>query len=701
MSTIKRVRSFSILVIILCSLLICNEKISITKTSSSSNVSNENRCEIQTEPVSNDELKLSSVTNLTEYSNWDGNFGEGESIVITNDCAIILTASQGLIVINVTDTSNPSLIDIWRDISNDYDYMEFVLRNQNLYILDTRGQITILDITNITDIQLVSYNLISFSNDLEIHEELLFVYTDTQFKIYNITTHNTMEFIVQYSNALFFDYSPHDIAIVDQTAFITSDYGLEVFNITDITNFIKIGNATDYLEYQYPFRITIHNDLAFIGTYGYGMVVYNITNQTNPFFIYKFLEDSAYEDLFYSWYFIDEFLLIHLNSKSLVVCNATNLLNITQIKTYDFDTSISVEKYADTLIITTYYKYVYFVDISNLLDITLTSMFDIGGKSIGVFATENFVYLANGGGGLEIISINDPANPVKVSTVFFDSFADGVIAANNLAFVACFQDGVYIVDISNPAEPLILSKYESTSGYHYYLDMAITGSLLYITNGYAGVEIVDISIPTSPVLINSFDLTWGFAQTIDIQDDLAAIVDGIYELSLYDIGSPIHPTLISSITDYYWGPREVEIEGDYVYVLNYFDGFSIVDIEKTFDPQVIIHYDIPNMDSFRDLAVWGEYVYLSNSYHGMFVIDCFDKEQPILIQRYTNSDFFYEIFASNNYVYLGNGYNGLQIFGTNKTKKVGFELPMVSFLIMISLLLCYGYKNKKRKRKGF
>ncbi|MHA1124522.1 MAG: LVIVD repeat-containing protein [Candidatus Heimdallarchaeota archaeon] len=695
MSTLKRVRNISILVVIIFSIGFYFEQAKMI-SSVYSDVDSNNDIDLQTqaEPINEGNLEAASVVNVTEHSSWDENYGIGIKTITQFQYSFILTATEGIHVIDKTQPANPFYVSSWTNLSINHNYIDFVLRGDFLYILDSFGQVTIVDIVDVSNFGIVSTIMVGISSKLKMHEDLLFIFESNYLKIYDISSPGAMVFVDQYLFGTFFASYLYDFDIINQTAYFIGEYGLQIYNITDLNNITRIGSMTAILDSSNNYKISVKDNLTFIGTLDYGIVIYNTTNLTNPTYLYNILnETSSYH--YSDWFFINDYLLVFNKYKELILCNATDLYAMHYIETTELASPISIEKYQDTLIISES-KYLSILDISDIRSITLLGRFDMGGYGIGVTAYGNFVYLANGGSGLEIISMANPEEPITVANVFLDSHADGLCLANDLAFVACFLDGVFIIDISNPLEPIVLSQYVSPSEHQYYYDLAIKDNILYIANGYAGVEIVDISIASSPVLINSFNLGFGFAQAIDTQNDLAFVVDGIIEVAIFDISSPVYPTIVRSITPYLWGPREVVAEGDYLYILDYFSGFSIIDIDKPHDPKTVSRYNTGEV-YFRHLTVWGEYVYLTNSFEGMYVVDCYDKEKPGLIQRYDNDDPFFEIYAYKNYVYLANGYNGLLVFGAKKTRLNDFDLPIMVFILSVTLIASYVYKKRKRK----
>jgi len=58
---------------------------------------------------------------------------------------------------------------------------------------------------------------------------------------------------------------------------------------------------------------------------------------------------------------------------------------------------------------------------------------------------DSLAYLADGSGGLRIINVSNPTNPVEVGFYDTGSSAHGVYVFNGLAYVADGRDGLYII----------------------------------------------------------------------------------------------------------------------------------------------------------------------------------------------------------------------------------------------------------------
>ncbi len=75
--------------------------------------------------------------------------------------------------------------------------------------------------------------------------------------------------------------------------------------------------------------------------------------------------------------------------------------------------------------------------------------------------------------------------------------AQKVKVAGNYAYVACRQGGLQVVDVSNPAQPVLVGSYD-TSGYATTVD--VSGTQCVVSSGSGGVYLFDIATPQTPVL---------------------------------------------------------------------------------------------------------------------------------------------------------------------------------------------------------
>ncbi|MCL0062182.1 phosphate ABC transporter substrate-binding protein PstS family protein, partial [Thermodesulfovibrionales bacterium] len=127
---------------------------------------------------------------------------------------------------------------------------------------------------------------------------------------------------------------------------------------------------------------------------------------------------------------------------------------------------------------------------------------DTPGYARGVYISGNHAFVADWGGGLQIIDISNPSSPVIVGSVDTPGGAVGVYISGNHAFVADRWSGLQIIDISNPSSPVIVGSVDTPC---YAIDVFISGNHAFVADGRSGLQIIDISNPSSPVIVGSVD----------------------------------------------------------------------------------------------------------------------------------------------------------------------------------------------------
>jgi hypothetical protein len=103
-----------------------------------------------------------------------------------------------------------------------------------------------------------------------------------------------------------------------------------------------------------------------------------------------------------------------------------------------------------------------------------------------------YAYVALGEGGLVIVDVSDPANPVRVGGVDTSGSAYGVTVSGNYAYVADGDAGLQMIDVSNPANPLRVGGYDTgwlAEG------LAVVGNIIYVANGEQGLLMLELMRP--------------------------------------------------------------------------------------------------------------------------------------------------------------------------------------------------------------
>ncbi|MCG3123856.1 MAG: hypothetical protein GIKADHBN_02284 [Phycisphaerales bacterium] len=121
-----------------------------------------------------------------------------------------------------------------------------------------------------------------------------------------------------------------------------------------------------------------------------------------------------------------------------------------------------------------------------------------GGSATAMLATDTTLYVGSPNE-LLALSMSDPANPVEVSSYLLDGHPLVIDKAGDYLYVALGERGVEIIDITNPAVPVqAFSIAGGTAD-----DLAVANGRLHILwNG--GIRTYDVANPASPQFLSTF-----------------------------------------------------------------------------------------------------------------------------------------------------------------------------------------------------
>jgi hypothetical protein len=172
---------------------------------------------------------------------------------------------------------------------------------------------------------------------------------------------------------------------------------------------------------------------------------------------------------------------------------------------------------------------------------------------------------------------------------FGPSHAVALDPARDLAFCGS-GGGVYVLDVANPAQPVKVSEAIHTRGFVYGL--AYQSNRVYVAACGAGLEIWDVAIPSSPALLGSL-ASPDWAQGVAVAGSYAYVADCDFGLRVIDVSDPTSP----QESGYYDTPgyaRGVAVAGGYVYVADCDSGLRVIDVSDPAHPQERGHCDTPS-----------------------------------------------------------------------------------------------------------
>lgn len=231
-----------------------------------------------------------------------------------------------------------------------------------------------------------------------------------------------------------------------------------------------------------------------------------------------------------------------------------------------------------------------------------------------VVVDDTLLYLAAGGGGLEIINVADPSHPFLVGSHAVEAGALDVIVRDNYAYVADASAGVKIFDISDRVSPRLATSITTTP---YAKRLALQGNYLYIgainLNVPTGrLYVVNVANPESPILVYTSPVGY-YVDIAVLGEYLYAILsDGINQaLYIYSISNPEEPVFLSS---YFLGQEayDLDVQVNYVFIAKGLEGIEVVDVSEPTIPHWVGEYNTPGAVAALMLA--GNSLYVADGW---------------------------------------------------------------------------------------
>jgi hypothetical protein len=310
-----------------------------------------------------------------------------------------------------------------------------------------------------------------------------------------------------------------------------------------------------------------------------------------------------------------------------------------------------------------------------------------------------YAYAALDTGGLGIIDLINPAQPVVQSILSFPQRVLGLLVDGAYLYMATDQN-LQILDLTQPTKPQPIANLAlSADG-----PMIMRSGRIYMATGCNGLSVVNVNTPTSPALMGTMplpgcvqdvtanlpgtyvytalgggtqnglqviDFTAPFSPTLAYTDPLSITVgrlawDGNFVyydtdslgLRIYDISNPASIALTGTLTS----PSPaygMVIGGNTLYQTTLYNGLRVINVTNRTAPQVVGAYT-ENLPEFgKDVTLQGGFAYLAD-YDGLRIYDVTSPQQPVQVgQIYLGSTLSAAVWGQ--YAYLGTQGNGLYI----------------------------------------
>ncbi len=476
-----------------------------------------------------------------------------------------------------------------------------------------------------------------------------------------------------------------DIFVIGNYAYVASGKGgFSIINVSDHSNPTVESNLT-FLPSR---ALHVTNGYAYVVNDDNSLQIVNVTNPKQPTLVNTITTPGLTKDIHivgnYAYVVLSNFngdiYPYAITSGSLLIFDVTNSSNPALVKNLDMPGGIwCVSVYNGYAYMATYQPgYLVIANVSDPANSYIVKKSVASDPFLAIHTVNNRLYGVNGIG-LEVMDISNPESPIskgwyKTATGGTGSGRGprGIYVSNNYAYVADSYGGLQIVNTSEPSNLVLVGHHKTPSSSH---EISVVDNLIYglVGNGVGELTVIDGSNPYSLMTVGNSTIFnnngisgWGHIYTTNNYSVLTygtnTDMEGYNGMQVIDVSNPNSPTARGTLNIKGWG-QGVYVNGYYAYLAAYHGGLQIVDISNPDMPVLVGNVDMPD-DRFIDVSVVGNYAYVAAS-SGLRVIDVSNPTSPVLVGSSLSSSTvggYGGIYVTKDYAYAtGRGLDVIDI----------------------------------------
>lgn len=285
-----------------------------------------------------------------------------------------------------------------------------------------------------------------------------------------------------------------------------------------------------------------------------------------------------------------------------------------------------------------------------------------------ILVDDTLVYIAQGEGGLTIISVANPLNPQVISVVTDGSrgYSYKLAKRDTIIYLASGTFGITAIDAADPFHPYVTANNRNVKPAK---DFCIFNNFLFTAISEEGVSIAEISFPSQPDIRGGM-ITPGYAQGVAISSDsnYALVAVGEMGLAFYDIsqlqnGFGIYPLIKIIDTDGYAENVTINPFRPIAYVACGTGGLAIVDYSDSIDIKLAGNFVTTGYA--KEVYYQNDKIYITTETRGLQIIDVADPQNPVRLGTVATM-YAKGVIADDNYIYVADEDEGLIIVSIPK-----------------------------------
>ncbi|MCG3220803.1 MAG: hypothetical protein H7641_05425 [Candidatus Heimdallarchaeota archaeon] len=320
----------------------------------------------------------------------------------------------------------------------------------------------------------------------------------------------------------------------------------------------------------------------------------------------------------------------------------------------------------------------------------------VGGMGYDIEIYDNYAYITSNGG-VEIINIQDPYNPEKITTLELSNGAFGVFIKDDLAFIAAGSSGLVIADISDPTDPTILGQ---SSGHGISRRVYATDDYAFIACCEDGLKIFNISNLANPIEVGEY-LHTGRIDDVILIDNIAILANPFLGLEVVNVTLTSSPQRIRTFTSAS-GATGLSTSDNLLFVGCYSSNVWVLNITIPDNPNMLgVHTDTDEGEA-QGVVGNSTHVYVADNF-GVEFLDISNLPQITEVAEYRQGiGAAHDVDFKDNFVLIAGGSSTtcLQIFEIateQKSRALGIYVGLPIAIVVASVSSWIIFRSKRKK----
>jgi len=248
------------------------------------------------------------------------------NLFVSNDTAYILIDVYGMVIVDVSNPTNPQYLGIYPEFSRNVNVI-----NETAYLTSGNG-FFVVNVSIPSSPTLLGENNAFTCSGLYVSGDLAYVGCRYYgMVIFNVSNPTTPEFVGEYLNASNQDYD--DIYVVNNTAYVADYQGhnLKVINVSDPYNPKILGIYSYYSPNGGPNDVWVVEDICYLSIYDGGLKILNVSDPKNATTLFTYNSGGFYSGVCVS----DDILYLSNYNTGIKVFNVSIPSNPVLLGSYD------------------------------------------------------------------------------------------------------------------------------------------------------------------------------------------------------------------------------------------------------------------------------------------------------------------------------------------------------------------------------